>query len=488
MRFLTRSLMGLFLLSLTLGLVAYAGNGIYAAVQARMSEEPRSRPARERVLSVNVVAYQPTEIAPEFSTFGEVVGRRTLDLRAPSTGTIVRVADALVEGGIVRAGDVLLEIDPTDAQSRLDIARTDRAEAEAELRDANRALVLAQDTLTGARDQDNLRARALARQRDLAVRGVGTAAAVEAAELAASTAAQAVLSQRQAVASAQSRIERAQITLNRTLIAFDEAKRDLSDTKLIAEFDGALADVTVVAGGMITANERIARLIDPTALEVAFRVSTAQYARLLDDAGELRKASVSVSLDVSGIDIIAETQISRASVSVGAGQTGRVLFAPLNTAPGFRPGDFVTARVVEPSMRGVALLPASAVDAAGRVLVLGQDDRLDDVATEILRRQGDSVIVRARDLAGRELVAKRSPLLGAGIKISPLRSNPDGTIVVAEPPAAIALDEARRAKLIAFVESNKRMPDAVRTRLLAQLAEPEVPAQVVERLEGRMGG
>ena len=85
-------------------------------------------------------------------------------------------------------------------------------------------------------------------------------------------------------------------------------------------------------------------------------------------------------------------------------------------------------------------------------------------------------------------MAKRSPLLGAGIKISPLRSNPDGTIVVAEPPAAIALDEARRAKLIAFVESNKRMPDAVRTRLLAQLAEPEVPAQVVERLEGRMGG
>lgn len=487
MRFLTRSLMGLFLLSLTLGLLAYAGSSIYTAVQARLSEEPRSRPARERVLSVNVVTYQPAEIAPEFSTFGEVVSRRTLDLRAPSAGTVVSVSDDLVEGGMVRAGDILLEIDPTDAQSRLDIARTDRAEAEAEQRDAIRALTLAQDTLAGAQAQADLRARALTRQRDLAERGVGTEAAVEAAELAASSATQTVLSQRQALANAQTRIEKAQTTLNRRAIAVAESERDVADTKLIAEFDGALADVAVVAGGTLTANERIAQLIDPNALEVAFRVSTAQYARLLDDNGQLRRADVQVSLDVSGIDIVAQTQISRSSASVGEGQTGRVLFAPMANAPGFRPGDFVTATVVEPPMRRVALLPAGAVDAAGGVLALGEGDRLEYVATELLRRQGDNVIVRARDLAGRELVAERSPLLGAGIRVSPLRSAPDGSVVAPEEPADIALDDDRRAKLVAFVEANTRMPDAAKARVLAQLAEPQVPAQLIERLESRMG-
>ncbi len=488
MRFLTRSLMGLFLMSLTFGLLAYAGSGIYSAVQERISAEPRSRPARERVTSVNVIAYEPSQIAPEFSTFGEVVSRRSLDLRAPSAGTILKVSDNLVEGGSVTAGEVLLEIDPTDAQSPLDIAGADLSEAEAELRDATRALALAEDSLKGAQDQADLRMRALTRQQDLAARGVGTAAAVEAAELSASSAAQSVLSQRQALASAQSRIERAETALSRRQIALAEAERDVTDTKLIAEFDGVLADVAVIAGGTLSANEKIAQLIDPSALEVAFRISTAQYARLLDQAGVLRPATVRVSLDVSGFDTIAETQISRASASVGEGQTGRLLFAPMTNMPSFRPGDFVTATVVEPAMNRVALLPASAVDAAGGVLLLGEGDRLEYASVEVLRRQGDDVIVQARGLAGRELVAERSPLLGAGIRISPLRPAPEGGAPAPEAPSAIALDDERRAKLIAFVEANTRMPAEVRERLLGQLNQPEVPIRVVERLEGRMGG
>jgi hypothetical protein len=50
------------------------------------------------------------------------------------------------------------------------------------------------------------------------------------------------------------------------------------------------------------------------------------------------------------------------------------------------------------------------------------------------------------------------------------------------------LDPERRAKLIAFVEANKRMPKQAKERVLAQLQEPEVRKELVERLEGRMGG
>ena len=50
----------------------------------------------------------------------------------------------------------------------------------------------------------------------------------------------------------------------------------------------------------------------------------------------------------------------------------------------------------------------------------------------------------------------------------------------------VALDDERRAKLLEFVE-NSRMPDEVKTRMKAQLAEPEVPAEMVARLERRMG-
>ena len=101
-----------------------------------------------------------------------------------------------------------------------------------------------------------------------------------------------------------------------------------------------------------------------------------------------------------------------------------------------------------------------------------------------VRRQGDDVLVRARGLAGREVVADRNPLLGAGIRVRPIRAD----AVVPDAPETVRLDEARRAALVAFVEGNQRMPDDVKARLLKTLEQEEVPLQTVERLEGRMGG
>jgi hypothetical protein len=52
----------------------------------------------------------------------------------------------------------------------------------------------------------------------------------------------------------------------------------------------------------------------------------------------------------------------------------------------------------------------------------------------------------------------------------------------------VALSAERRARLVAFVEANRRMPEEARARLLGQLAQPEVPAETVQRIEDRMGG
>ena len=482
MRFLTRSLIGLFLTALTIGLLSYAGTTLYSAVQARLSEEPFSRPARERVVSVNVVTYTPERIQPELEVFGEVRSRRTLDLRAASSGRLIELAPEFAEGGRVQAGTVLARIDPVDAESALAVARADAGEALADLREAERGLILANDELNAAVTQAGLRDRALDRQRDLETRGVGTAAAVETAELSAASAQQSVLSRRQAVAQAEARINQARTMVDRRNIALADAERRLEDTQVIADFDGTLAEVSVVEGRILSNNERIAQLIDPYALEVAFRVSTAQYARLLDENGQLRDIPVNLSLDASGIDLTASSRITRESAAVGEGQTGRLLFAQLDAAPGFRPGDFVTVTIVEPSLARVARLPATAVDAAGNVLVVGEGNRLRVEAVDVLRRERDDVIVRARGLAGQDIVAERSPLLGAGIRVSPMRPG-----VPPEPPAMVQLDDERRARMVAFIEANTRIPDPVKTRMLSQLAEPEVPAELVERLESRMG-
>jgi RND family efflux transporter MFP subunit len=484
MRFLRQSLIGLVLAALSLGLLAYAGQIVGAAMQERLARETKAPPARERVFAVGVVRAEPGTVTPVLESFGEIESRRRLELRAAVSGRVTELAPNFEDGGEVKAGQVLVRIDPADAQAALDRAEADMLDAEAELRDAERTLALSRDEERAAQDQADIQQRAYERQVDLVGRGVGTAAAAESAELAAASARQSVLSRRQAVTAAEARIDQGQTRLARARIALAEAERALADTTLIAPFDGTLSETDVVEGRLASANEKLAVLIDADALEVAFRVSTAQYTRLLDDNGDLIPAPVTATLDVSGIDLAATGVVNRASAG-GEMQTGRLVFARLENTRGFKPGDFVTVAVQEPPLDNVVRLPASALDANDTVLVLGEDNRLEQVEVRLLRRQGDDVLVRGRDLVGRDVVEARSPLLGTGISVRALRGGQ------AEPqpePEMLELSAERRARLVAFVEGNTRMPAEAKARVLGQLSEPQVPAQMVERIESRMGG
>ncbi|WP_298362194.1 HlyD family efflux transporter periplasmic adaptor subunit [uncultured Litoreibacter sp.] len=484
MRFFRRSLIGLFLLALTAGLSAVGGNIVYSALETRWAEEPSQRPARERIFSVRVATIEPGNITPELTSFGEIRSRRTLDLRAPVGGAVVELAENFQEGGTVTKGELLAVIDPADAQAALQVAQTDLLEAEADLLDAERAILLAKDELDAARNQTDLQAKALDRQKDLLARNVGTSASVEAAELAVSSANQAVLSRRQTVQQAEARLAQVSTLITRRKIAVSDAERQLADTEIYAAFDGRLSDVSATAGGLVANNERLAQLVDPKALEVSFRVSTAQYSRLIDESGALVKAPVEVRLDVLGTDLTVAGRITRESAAVAEGSTGRLLFAEIDSTGGLRPGDFVTVISKEPALQQVVQLPATAVAPDGTVLVLADEDRLEEAQVTVLRRQGDDVILRARGLRGREVVTERSQVLGAGIKVKPLREDGAG---VPEEPELVELDADRRARIIAFVEANKRIPAEVKTRMLGQLQEAKVPAQMVARIESRMG-
>lgn len=484
MRFLGRALIGLFLTAVCVGLLAMAGYTTYGALQTRWADDGNPPQTRERVFAAEVAPMVFGEETPILTAFGEIRSRRTLELRAPAEGTVIELADGFEDGGAVTAGQLLLRIDPAEAQSARDTAAADLRDAENEVAEATRALDLAREEVEAARAQAELRARALQRAQDLAERGVGSTAAVETAELAEATATQQILSQRRALATAEARLDSAGTALDRRRIALAEAERMLSRTELRAEFDGVLTEVDIAAGRLVSRNERLAALIDADALEVAFRISTAQYIRLLDADGRLPQQPVRVVLDVFGMDVAADASLTRESGAVEEGQSGRLLFARIDEARGLRVGDFVRVEVDEPPLPFVARLPASAYGSDGRILVLGEDNVLEAVEVELMRRQGDDVLIRGQGLQDREVVLARTPVLGDGIRVNPVRPQ---TGDAPEEPETIALDADRRARLIAFVESNTFIPADVRERMLRQLAEEQVPTNMVTRLEARMG-
>lgn len=477
--------------AVTVGLIAVSVLWLKEAIAIRMAPADPGPPAEERSFSARVATLEPGSIAPVLTAYGEVRSRRTLELRSKAAGQIVELAPEFESGGQVQAGALLLRTDPADAQSAFDLAGASLREAEVEARDAARTLDLAKANLALAEEQVSLRRAAYDRQKGLGDRGFGTTTDLETAELALATANQSLGDSRQAVAQGEARIDKAATALDRQKLAVSDAQRRLTDTELHAEFGGVLSGITVVTGGLVGTSEKLGELVDPDHLEVLFRISTAQFHDLSDKAGGLLLLPMTASLDIYGSTIAAEGILSRVDATVGAGSSGRLVFATLDAAQGLKPGDFVTVRVEEPALDGVARLPAAAIGVDGGVLLVAKGNRLEAAPIEVLRREGNEVIVRVGALAGREVVTERSPFLGAGILIRPIRTDAQsgaaGT-AEAEKAAMIDLTKERRAELVALVEGDQGLPKDAKERLLAQLRAGRVPAEMIERIEAREGG
>jgi multidrug efflux pump subunit AcrA (membrane-fusion protein) len=476
MRFATRSFTGLLLGLLALALLGLAAASVQSALRERAGASRPAPAGQERVYSVSVARLEAGTVAPVVTAYGEVASARTLEIRPSVGGTLVGLAAGFREGGAVAAGETLYAVDPADAEAALATTEVDLEEAEAERAEAEAAVGLARADREAAERQLDLRAAAVARQRSLGGRGVGTATELDAAEIALVQAEQALVGRAQAEAQAAARIERAGIALRRAEIARSEAARRLAATRAVAPFDGVLAAVAARPGALVGATELLATLVDPGALEVAFRVTSDELARLHGERG-LMPLAVTVHLGIEGRSAAVPGRLERAGVALAGGEAGRVLYAALEPAAGLvRPGDFVRVEVEEPALDGVAAIPAAALGPDGRILVLGEGERLREAAVRVVRRQGDGVIV-ADAPWGAEYVTARAGTLAPGVRVRP---------VPAEEAVVLAPEE--RAALIAAVEANDLIPAAVRAELLEGLGAERVPRSVLDRIDTATGG
>jgi multidrug efflux pump subunit AcrA (membrane-fusion protein) len=480
MGFLRRSLTGLLLVALTLALLGLAVLVIASAVRDRDGDMSAQRPAEERAYAAPVTLVAAEAVVPRLTGYGKVEARHSLDLRATQGGRVVWVSDRFRAGLPVVAGDLLARLDDTAATEALAVAEANLAEARAATAEAAETLALAEEELAAAQLQAGLQRQALTRQQDLAGRGAGSPQAVETAELAASAADQGVLARRQALASAKARTSQTAIAVTRAEIALGEAERVLAETDLRAGLSGRIAQAGLAVGAVLAANEAYGRIIDPAALDVAVQLSVEQAARLLDAEGALVPTEVSV-LPHGGDGDAIPAQLDRLGAAVAEGQIGRVVYLSLDAAAtfGLQPGDFVSVAIAEPPLANAAVLPAVAMGTTGAVLVLGPEDRLEEVPVTLLRRQGDEIIIDATPIAGREVVTERSVFLGAGVRVRPIRDGDE---------AMVRLSEDRRVALVTLVKSRSDLSEDERARLLQALDAVTVPVALIDRLEGPADG
>ena len=491
MNFLLRSFLGLIILSITLGFLIFGSFVLIEALKKRSEKSDNRRFQKERVFAVNVETLNKQIASPKILSYGEIYSKRMLEIRPLVSGRLDYVSEKFVEGGYVKSGDILFRLNQKDYLNELEIAEIDLEDTKAQLSEAISKLDYANLEFEVSESQLNLRKNALDRQTQLAESGLITSSQLENTQLAYSSSKQQFLNKQNLVKSSKNAIDKLKIQLKRRSISIDKAKRNLDETEIKAPFDGIIASVNILPGSVINKNEKLGTLLDPNSLEVMFNLSANEFARVIDKDGKLLNLDITAYLKLSNKDIPFSGKIERINPEIINIGSGRKLFASINLGENktLRPGDFVVLEIKEPFLKNITVLPSSAVTIDGKIFILEEDNRLKEIEVTILRRQGNEVIVSGAP-TDKEYVMQRSPQLGNGLKIKPLRKKDreiSNSVNLSKNNELVTISPEKQKKLINTLDKLDRMPKSVKDRLYEEINSGKIKAKTLKRLEKNMG-
>ena len=387
----------------------------------------------------------------------------------------------------------MYRIDPVDVQNSLDMVRVGLQQILAEKQSAEASINLLEKELISAEKQFKLRLENFNRQVELSKSEIVTQSSVENAELNLAISEQAMLSRQSALSQARTRLTLSEIAIEKHSLEIQKAERKLRETEFYSPFDGIISKVSAIPGRLVNVGERLGVLIDPLALEVAFQLSNKDFNKIVDDNLEILGLPLFVGLILKDREVLIQGKISRMASEVIAGSAGKKIYASLETFPNtlLRPGDFVKVIIKEKEMNSVFVVPSSSVDPNNKILILTENGRLKELEVELLRRQGDSLVIKNAP-TGVEYVVRRTPQLGADLKVDPIRKEDIEKAVDTAgnlremKEELIELDDEKRQFYIERIKENKWMPDSAKERMLSALSEQKIPKKLVDRLEQRM--
>lgn len=383
-----------------LPLLLLAAGALLSWVVARGRPAPAASAREVLRPRVEVVEVAPGDHEVTLRAHGTVQARTEIELVAEVAGRVVAIAPSLAAGGFFERGDVLVEIDRTDAELALERTEASRLRAGSELR-----LARAQ----------------LERRRALVDREIGSAAQLEEAE------------HGEQLALARTREAR---------VARDQARRDLDRTRIRAPFDGRVREKGVGVGQFVVRGVPVARIYAVDYAEVRLPLPSPDLAFLglpLSGASLPPEQAPRAVLraDFAGRTSSWPARIVRVEGEIAARSRMLHVVARVDDpygvdgadGPPLTVGLFVEAEIPGRTLRGVTVLPRSALAEASRVLVVDADGRLRARDVEIVRRDDEHVVVRGGLAAGERVVA-------SGAAVAP------GTLVRAH-----SLDDASPASI-----------------------------------------
>ena len=341
--------------------VLLAGGALY---WYRTPEPARAAPPAARAVPVSVAIAAPQDVPVQVTGLGTVQASYTIAIHSQVDGIMQQVL--FTEGQQVKAGDVLARIDPRLFQAALDQAKAKKAQDVATL---------------GGVEKD------LARSKTLVVRNITT---------------------QQIVDQQQARVDQLKASIEADEAAIETAQTQLDFTAIRAPSDGRIGVRLVDPGNLVHAND--AR---PIANLVLTRPSAVMFTLPMQVLDDLRDAMAR-----GPVEVLAYDQNNRRLLSTGklllidnaidqATATIRLKAMFDNADDRLWPGEFVNARVLLETRRGVIAVPATAVQRGPQGLfawVVNSDNVVETRRIELGPASGDLTIVTAGLAAGDRVV------------------------------------------------------------------------------------
>lgn len=304
-------------------------------------ESDEERPARrERATTVDVADVVRGDLVLPVIAEGTIRAPRATEVHTEISGRITRIL--VGEGARVSAGDVIARLDAREHRVAYDEARSSYLEklsvlaVEDDRLDQDAGAAAAEEELESKLDELRRQERrgAITRQERLE-----REVSLQVDALKQGAYRTEVVAARSGVAAAHAAMER--------------AKLDLERTEVHAPFDGVVSDITVSEGEQVTANQRIARLVDDVRVEAEVGVLESDLRGLEEGRPVLLEVpalddTLLVRLDVLSPEVDPETRTCRVLMRLES--NGRV-----------RPGMYVEAVIAGDVVEDCLVVPREAV-------------------------------------------------------------------------------------------------------------------------------
>jgi len=218
-----------------------AGAVVIAVVMVQLRPDPPRRPpaAEAPLVMVGTAAQGQGPIRVHGS--GSVRPRSEIDVAAEVGGKIVEVSPNMQSGGQVRAGEVLLRIDPSDYENRVEQAEAEVAGQRVAVLQAEEEAQIAQSEYERFRERENRRGVAAGEPSPLTLR--------------------------------QPQLDAARASLARAEASLRDARLALERTRVVSPFDGRVRRENVSVGAFVAPGQSLGRIYASDVVEVIVPLS-----------------------------------------------------------------------------------------------------------------------------------------------------------------------------------------------------------------------